>query len=257
MLSGVVMGGVWLGSPCRAISAIFPRQGAASLCGRGAAIAQQLDPQLRENFLADPLTEDDRDPLLPVLGVDRAYSPLERQAIGRSLDQLNQLATQQLAEGNLDLAFETWQRELKLRRVLGTQAEFEAIQRVASLAWQEQRAVEVRLLTLRSREIWEAIQLSFGSPSETEFGEESPDADPEDSLISGAPTVDIATLTALAQTFETLRDIDSAVAVYQQLIADQRDARDGADCAADRSRGAAPRVVSVCAGSRCVFGAAE
>ena len=53
------------------------------------------------------------------------------------------------------------------------------------------------------------------------LGEESPDvlADkPEQVLVSGGVESDVAVLAAIAQTFSTLRDIDSAVEVYQQLI---------------------------------------
>lgn len=185
--------------------------------GRCDVKAQQLDPELRDDFLADPLDETPRDLILPRIRVDRPYSPLERQAIERRLDRLNQIASEQLSQGETDTAFELWQRELKLRRVLGTQAEFRAIQRVATLAWEQQRAVEVRLLTLRTREIWEAVKISLGDPPEAGFGSREP-SDPSDSLISGAATADIETLAALAQTFETLRDIDSTVEVYRQVI---------------------------------------
>ncbi|MEL6468517.1 MAG: hypothetical protein AAFQ74_02215 [Cyanobacteria bacterium J06623_4] len=184
----------------------------------GVAHAQQLNPELRQQFLADPLAAEQRDPLLPTLSVDRPYSPLELQMIDNALDQLNNTALLQLTAGDADMAFDLWLRELKLRRVLGTQAEFEAIQRVAGLAWAQQRPVEVQLLTLRTREIWDAMQQSLGSVSEEPF-ERQTEIDPGDSLISGATTIDIGVLTEIAQTFTTLRDIDSAVTVYQQLIA--------------------------------------
>ncbi|MEO0770222.1 MAG: tetratricopeptide repeat protein [Cyanobacteria bacterium J06649_4] len=204
-LSSLAVGTTWMVTPCTAESR------------RCEVKAQQLDPELRDDFLADPLEEEPRDLILPTISVNRPYSPLERQAIERRLDRLNQVASEQLSQGETDTAFELWQRELKLRRVLGTQAEFTAIQRVATLAWEQQRAVEVRLLTLRTREIWEAVKMSLGEPPEEGFGNGEP-SDPSDSLISGATTADIETLAALAQTFETLRDIDSTVEVYQQVI---------------------------------------
>lgn len=183
------------------------------------AFAQQINPQLRQDFLADPLAEEPRDPLLPSLSVEREYSPLEEQTIDARLDELNQQAQQLLTQGQENEAFELWRRELKLRRVLGTQAEFETIQQIATLAWREQRPIEVQLLTLRTREIWQAIQTSLGmrSPDST-FAPPVNQSEPTDSLISGATTVDIATLTDIAETFVTLRDIQSAIAVYTQLI---------------------------------------
>ncbi|MEL7511046.1 MAG: tetratricopeptide repeat protein [Cyanobacteria bacterium J06554_3] len=208
-LSSLVLGTTWIIAPCTAKIEVE-----TGICE---AKAQQLDPELRDDFLADPLEEEPRDLILPRLRVNRPYSPLELQAIERRLDRLNQIASEQLSQGETDTAFELWQRELKLRRVLGTQAEFTAIQRVAALAWEQQRAIEVRLLTLRTREIWEAVKMSLGEPPAEGFGSGEP-SDPADSLISGAATVDIETLAALAQTFETLRDIDSTVEVYQQVI---------------------------------------
>ncbi|MGB7488335.1 MAG: hypothetical protein WA901_19235, partial [Phormidesmis sp.] len=181
------------------------------------AIAQQVNPLLRQEFLANPLASEPRDPLLPVLGVDREYSPLEKRAIAANLNQLNQEAQVQLAAGNPDEAFAIWRREIKLRRVLGTQAEFAVIQQVSPVAWGQQRTTDVQLLTLRTREIWDVIRASLGVEVEDELGESDPSS-PTNSPISGAPTADIALLNEIAQTFVTLRDIDSAVDVYQQTI---------------------------------------
>ena len=179
--------------------------------------AQQVNPQLRESFLADPLAQEPRDPLLPVLPVNRAYSPLEKQVIAANLDQLNQQAAALLAAGAPDAAFALWRRELQLRRVLDTSKEFEAITRVADIAWAQQRSVDVQLLTLRTREIWDAVKTSLGAEPEAQLGGPNMGV-PEDSLISGATTADITTLSRLAETFTMLRDVDSAVEVYEQLI---------------------------------------
>ncbi|MEO0886447.1 MAG: hypothetical protein AAFY54_10990 [Cyanobacteria bacterium J06648_10] len=190
---------------------------AIGVCWVPDAIAQQVSPELRDAFLSDPLESEPLDPLLPVLPVEREYSPLEKQAIAADLDKLNQAAQELLQQEQLNAAFGLWRRELKLRRVIGTTEEFEAIQRVAAIAWAQQRQPDVQLLTLRTREIWEAIKTSLGTEEETMLG--GPDTGvPQDSLISGAPTADIAILTELGQTFTVLRDIDSAVEVYQQLI---------------------------------------
>ena len=179
--------------------------------------AQQVDPLLRADFLADPLMQAPRDPLLPELAVERDYSPLEKQAIATDLDQLDQQARALLASGQAGEAFALWRRELKLRRVLDTNQEFDAIARVADIAWAQQRSVDVQLLTLRTRELWNAAKTSLGTEREAQLGGIDM-GEPEDSLISGAATADIATLNELANTFTTLRDIDSAVEVYEQLI---------------------------------------
>lgn len=187
--------------------------------GRGTAIAQQVSPDLRQSFLSDPLTTQPRDPLLPNIPVQRSLSPLELSALASSLDQLDQTAQQTLAAGQIEEAFTIWQREVRLRRALSPAAELAAISRVAALAWNEQQPVTVQLLTLRTREIWDAVKAELGIVTE-EFAqvpvEESASGR---ALVSGDAQADRRALSAIAQTFATLRDIDSAVDVYQQLIA--------------------------------------
>ncbi len=181
------------------------------------AQAQQLDPQQRQDFLSDPLDEP-RDPLLPVLVVDRALSPLEISTLRNDLDELQQQAEALLQTGDTQEAFDLLLREVRLRRIFGISAELDAIERVASLAWQRQRPVTIQLLTLRTQAIWNAAKTSLGIEPEAVLGGTSPGVE-KDSPISGVPSADQAALTQLADIFSTLRDIDSAVAVYQQLIA--------------------------------------
>ncbi len=181
------------------------------------AQAQQLDPQQRQDFLADPLDEP-RDPLLPVLVVDRALSPLEISTLRNDLDELQQQAEVLLQTGDIQEAFDLLLREVRLRRIFGISAELDAIERVASLAWQRQRPVTIQLLTLRTQAIWNAAKTSLGIEPEAVLGGTSPGVE-KDSPISGVLLADQAALTQLADIFSTLRDIDSAVEVYQQLIA--------------------------------------
>lgn len=187
--------------------------------------AQQLNPQLRQRFLADPLSEAPRDPLLPTLAVDRPLSPLELRALSEALAQLDQTAQALLAAGEVEQAFSLWRRELRLQRVFGPVAELNAIRRVAPIAWRQQRSVDVQLLTLRLREIWQTVEAAlndFESQQPLALGEEAPAElanNPEQQLVRGTPRNDIAVLEAIAQTFVTLRDLDSSVEVYQQQIA--------------------------------------
>ena len=180
------------------------------------AIAQQVSPELRQSFLEDPLTSDPPDPLLPTLTVERDYSPLERAELARSLDQLNRTAAELYLNGQIDQAFQQWRREIKLRRVLGPRQEFAVIAQVAELAWAQQRITDIQLLTLRSREIWDVVQMDLGTAEADSRMDEDENGEMR-SPISGAPTADIAFLTDLARTFEVLRDHDSSVAVYEQI----------------------------------------
>ena len=190
--------------------------------GDSQAIAQQVSPQLRQTFLSDPLTAKPRDPLLPMAPASRPLSPLELSGLDASLDQLNQTAREQLAAGQTDAAFELLLRELRLRRIFGPVAEFNTLSQTAALAWNQRRPVEVQLLTLRTREIWETVKAALGqTETPRSLGEQSPEAladNPERVLVSGDASSDRLVLTAIAQTFTTLRDIDSAVSVYETLI---------------------------------------
>lgn len=206
------------------------------------AIAQQVDPQLKADFLSDPLTSKPRDPLLPPVDEPRPLRPLELRALREDLAALNQLARDQLAQGQTDEAFALLLREIRLRRIFGPVEEFNAIAAVAELAWEQQRSEEVQLLTLRMREIWQAAQADIAQaetskPEAVEEGGpvvESADATEDDaaegntaqdqllaplsSLATASKQSDIEVLTAIARVFITLRDVDSSVAVYQQII---------------------------------------
>ncbi len=216
VLSSAAFGLTLLGNPTA--NHLFGTR--VSFYGRGAAIAQQISPQLRQDFLSDPLTTEPRDPLLPEPEVERALSPLELSTLSNELAQLNQSAQELLAGGATQQAFELWRRELRLRRVLGPVEEFTAIRRVAALAWRNQQAVDVQLLTLRMREIWETVRATLGLEPDAELFAEKPadESAPARILASGGDASDIAVLGAIAQTFTTLRDIDSSVEVYSQLI---------------------------------------
>ncbi|MGC1309151.1 MAG: hypothetical protein WA885_18145 [Phormidesmis sp.] len=204
-LSSVTMGFVLLGG-------VFFNPSGSS------ARAQQVSPQLRQTFLSDPLTAKDRDPLLPVLPLQRPLSPLELSALDQALDQLDQTAQQLLAAGQKDDAFALWLREVRLRRVFGPVEEFNEIQRLALLAWNQQRPIEVQLLTLRTREIWAAVKMSLGLDTAAEFAEKPVEEDAPALRLPEQTVSAVALLEAIAQTFTTLRDIESAVEVSQQLI---------------------------------------
>lgn len=152
----------------------------------------QLSPALRDPFLADPELTEPRDPLLPELPVERRLSPLEKSALRVELNLLAAEAEQLYLAGQIDLAFEIWIREVRLRRILGYEAEIAAMQRVGLRAWENSRTEETQLITLRLRQI------------QTELLADSP--------------LDISLLEDVAATFEVLRDIDSAIAIYETLI---------------------------------------
>lgn len=153
----------------------------------------QLDPVIRDRFLNDPEFTQPRDPLLPEIPVARPLSPLEKSELEIALNQIALEAEQLYFLGQADRAFELWMREVRLRRIFGYAEEIQAMQRVGLRAWEDSRAQEIQLLTLRLRQI------------QTELLEQD--------------SSNIFLFEAIAATFEVLRDIDSATAVYNTLIA--------------------------------------
>ncbi|MGD1908273.1 MAG: tetratricopeptide repeat protein [Leptolyngbyaceae cyanobacterium] len=161
--------------------------------------AQAVPPEVRDPFLSDPEFAEPRDPLLPTFPVPRQLSPLEELELEAQLDQLAIQAEAAYQLGETDRAFEIWLREVRLRRILGYEDELAAIQRVGVRVWETGRTQMAQLLTLRLEEI-QADLLSQAAP-------------------------DLALVEALAEAFEGLQDIDSALAVYDRLLSGISDAQ--------------------------------
>lgn len=126
---------------------------AGLVLGSPATPAQVLQPQVRNAFLADPLTDVPRDPLLPSPPVSRSLSPLEELALTQALDQLLITVTELGLAGDTQAARTLWMREIRLRRLLGVRAELVAIGRAAPAlqdwnATQELQLLSARLTTL-------------------------------------------------------------------------------------------------------------
>lgn len=110
--------------------------------------AQVLPSDIREAFLADPLTDVPRDPLLPSVPIPRSLSPLEQLALTQALDQLLTSITE-LGLTADQRARDLWMREVRLRRLLGVKAELVAIERAASTLHDWNATQELQLLSAR------------------------------------------------------------------------------------------------------------
>lgn len=166
------------------------------LLGVSASYGQRLDPELRQSFLADPLTDEPRDPLLPTLEIDRELSPLEIYNLEQGLIQLDRRAQFLLADEDktaedVELAFDLWRREARLQRLFGVDAELEALGRIGQFAWDAQQSTDLLLLTARLREILADIQLD--------------------------ETIDEPRLEEVARIAQILRDTQSIGSAYRQL----------------------------------------
>ncbi|MEY3298394.1 MAG: hypothetical protein RLZZ597_1654 [Cyanobacteriota bacterium] len=125
-----------------------------------AAQAQALPPEVREPFLADPLADNPRDPLLPTPMVDRPLSPLELFALEQDLNQLAQEAEALAEADDPEAAQALWMREVRLRRVLGLDAELEAIDRVSRGLRDQSATQSLQRLSARLDQITPGLDLA-------------------------------------------------------------------------------------------------
>ncbi|MDK3160124.1 tetratricopeptide repeat protein [Kamptonema cortianum] len=153
-----------------------------------------------DRFPPNPLEIQAPDPLLP--NPKAPLSGSEAEALGVALDGLNLEALAQLRAGDRAQAFETWYRELRLRRALGPMAEVEALGRVGSYAWGENNAPVVRVITRRL----EQIQATAQTQNPPDWG----------------------VLRQLGAAYQQLRTPEQAIAIYEQLLTHARTQEDRA-----------------------------
>lgn len=162
------------------------------------AIAQQPP------FLLDPITDQDEEPLVDeaVVEGDRSLTPEEAMELEASLDDLRQEGLALDQQGQRDAAYEIWVRELRLRQFLGYRAEIEALNWLGQRAFQDDRTEELRAVGDRLALI-EAMALE-------------------------EPDVDLDLWITIAQTYETVRKKDEAIAAYVRVLDYGRQQRDAA-----------------------------
>ena len=151
-------------------------------------------------FSPNPLESTEPDPLLPNPPTTGTLTGEKREQLSQELDQLNVEAAVLLAAGETIQAFETWNRELRLRRYLGKVEELAALTRVAEIAWNNNQKLQVQWITKRLEILQPEIQ------------EQEP------------PNLEL--LQALGLAFNTVRAKDPAVEVYQQVISEARKQED-------------------------------
>jgi tetratricopeptide (TPR) repeat protein len=157
----------------------------------------ESEAQEVEGFPPNPLEEPiENDPLLPRLVVDRPLSPQERSILSAALDELQRQAEAKLQAGDLPGAFDIWNRELRLRRVLGASEEVESLSKVGEVAWRENQVTEVRIITQRLQQI--QIEVASKTP------------------------VNYDLLLKIAQAYQKMRAIDPAIGLYNQILEQAR-----------------------------------
>ncbi len=159
-------------------------------------LAQTQKPQPPNKFPPNPLEITTPDPLLPRDPKKQPLSPNELQQLQAALDKLNQEATAKLQAGDKLGAFDTWNRELRLRRYLGALQEVQALGRVGAIAYQENERLQVQYITQRLQKIQKETQ--------------------------SQKTTDLELLQALGQAYRQVRSPENALQVYNQVLATAR-----------------------------------
>lgn len=170
-----------------------------SVSNSAIALADSKKPKTEESFF-NPLEIATPDPLLPQQ--NRPLTQQERLKLQRALNELNQQAAAKLAAGDNAGAFAIWNRELRLRRALGFQEEVEALGRVGEVAWSENQRSQVQVITRRLQAIGQQTQSQTGD--------------------------NLRLLRSLGLAFQQVREPKSAIAVYEQILAAERQRRDAA-----------------------------
>lgn len=174
----------------------------------------------RAEFLQDPRNDEDLDPLLPEIVVDRPLSPLELRRLRQDLDQLRIEGQLAYNRQETQTAYEIWKRELRLRRVLGLQPEAQALGEVGAVAWADNQTAVVNMITARLLEIRQAEL----DPATRQLDEE-PEAEETGAEFEGDrrdDPIDYELLQTVGAALRALRDYDNAVASYEQILLEAR-----------------------------------
>jgi tetratricopeptide (TPR) repeat protein len=177
-------------------------------------------PAWSQEKTPNPLEITTPDLLLPESSVERPLSPLELLRFKEDLDQLNAQATAQYQAGNAAQAFDIWNRELRLRRALGTLEEVRALGRVGEVAWEGNQKTQVQVITKRL----EAIQQELEKPSSSSSRRpQTSQLITEDSALS---TNKEELWEALGKAYEQVRSPQQALTIYEQILAQARQSND-------------------------------
>lgn len=169
---------------------------------------------LGDQFPPNPLELKIPDPLLPPDADKRTLTQAERKKLMAQLNQLDVQANAQLKAGDRIGAFDTWNRELRLRRYLGPVEEVKALGRVGDVAWRESDTPQVRWITERLNELFN--QSKAPTPG---FGNNV-------SLGKDKVADRVALLDALGLAYQQVRLPQSAVEVYELLLTESRQRKD-------------------------------
>ena len=164
------------------------------LLGTSLTLAKEKKPLPPKKFPPSPLEITVPDPLLPQINNQQPLSSQEKRSLEAALDKLNQEAAAKLQAGDTDGAFSTWNRELRLRRYLGTASEIQALQRVGGVAYTKNNRLQIRYITQRLQKIQKQVE------------------------VKSQNTQDLQLLQALGEAYRQVRSPSLAVEAYNQVL---------------------------------------
>uniref|UniRef100_UPI003593581E tetratricopeptide repeat protein n=1 Tax=Nostoc sp. TaxID=1180 RepID=UPI003593581E len=196
-------------------------------------LAQSKKPKPLDKFPPSPLEITTPDPLLPRLPKDK--QPLtreEQQKLEPSLDALNQEAAMKLQAGDQVTAFEIWNRELRLRRFLGSLAEVQALSRVGAIAWKQNDSPEVQYITQRLQtiqkqaqsqkavdlELWRSLGQAYQNVRSPKLALEAYDPVLLAVRQQKNPTAIVETLNIIGELHLSWFDYPKAAPIYEELL---------------------------------------
>ncbi len=173
-------------------------------------LAETKKPAQPDKFPPSPLEMTIPDPLLPRKPGKQPLTVIEQQNLAAALDNLNQQAAAKQQAGDKMGAFDIWNRELRLRRYLGSLAEVQALSRVGEVAWNENNRPEILYIMQRLQKIQKQTQKEKTQVKKT----------------PSTSTVDVELWRSLAMAYTGLRSPSEAVQAYDQVLAAVRQNND-------------------------------
>jgi len=165
-------------------------------------LAAKKKPKQPDKFPPNPLEITTPDPLLPRSPGKQPLTALEKQQLEPALDKLNQEAAAKLAAGDKVGAFDTWNRELRLRQYLGTLPEITALSQVGAIAYNQNNRQQVIYITQRLQKIQKPLEKQTQP--------------------------DLEILQALGQAYQQVRSPKLSLTAYKQILAAVRQKNDTA-----------------------------
>jgi tetratricopeptide (TPR) repeat protein len=177
--------------------------------------AKPAKAPLPDKFPPNPLEITEPDPLIPYDYKDRPLTAQERKEITAAADRLALRGAAQLQQGDAVGAFASWNRELRLRRLVGPlTAEVRALGRVGDVAWRTNDLTELRYITLRLDDIWK-----LNKPS---TNDSKPEQQQTQTGVSGLVPDRAQLWQELGLAYQLVRLPKSATQVYEELLAEAR-----------------------------------